>query len=112
MPDLLAPLLRANPALNLTDRAPPADLRPADASTRPGSPTSPGLDSERLAPLDRLAELCEERYASGFLERPEAVESVPWADRDLDWLALSLGYLRRVVPALVRVDPRRSPDPA
>ena len=38
---------------------------------------------------------------------PDAVEAVAWADRDLDWLALSLGYLRRVVPALVRIDPPR-----
>jgi len=39
------------------------------------------------------------------------VEAIPWAERDLDWLALSLGYLRSVVPALARLDPRPAHTP-
>jgi 3-oxoisoapionate decarboxylase len=35
--------------------------------------------------------------------RPEVVEAIPWADRDLDWLASSLGFLRSVVPALAGI---------
>ena len=57
---------------------------------------------EELAAVVRLAADCERRYADGSLERPEAIESIPWDSRDLDWLASSLGYLRSVVPKLVR----------
>ncbi len=104
MPDLLAPLLRANPALNLT-----IELHPRTYDLPTHDPTwlgyFPGLRPDSLAAVVRLAELCESRYQTGFLERPEFVEAVPWSERDLDWLALSLGYLRSVVPALARLDP-------
>ncbi len=50
----------------------------------------------------RLAAECERRYAEGSLERPEAIEAIPWSSRDLDWLASSLGYLGSVVPKLIR----------
>ncbi len=110
MPDLLAPLLRVNPGLNLTIELHP---RTYDLPTR--DPTwlafFPDRKAESLARVVRLAEQCEARYASGALEHPEVVEARPWADRDLDWLPLSLGYLRRVVPALARIDPRRTPGP-
>ena len=52
----------------------------------------------------RLAHACERRYAEGSLHRPEVVEAIPWAERDLDWLASSLGYLRTVVHGLARLD--------
>ena len=106
----------ARPARPAAPRQPVAQpdassFTPGPTTCRPAIPSwlayFPALHSDSLPRSTRLAELCEERYASGFLERPEAVEAVPWADRDLDWLALSLGYLRRVVPALVRVDPPR-----
>ncbi len=45
------------------------------------------------------------RFAEGSLARPEAIEAIPWADRDLDWLAGSLGYLRRAVEMIARLDP-------
>ena len=51
----------------------------------------------------RLAVLCEGRYAEGTLLRPESVETIPWANRDHDWLASSLGYLRSVVPTLANL---------
>lgn len=104
MPDLLAPLLRANPGLNLT-----IELHPRTYDLPIHDPAwlgfFPGLRPEPLAAVVRLAELCESRFQTGFLERPEVVEPTPWADRDLEWLALSLGYLRSVVPALARLDP-------
>jgi hypothetical protein len=53
-----------------------------------------------LAEVVRYAAACEQRYAEGTLPRPEAVELIPWAERELDWLARSVGYLKSVVPAL------------
>ncbi len=110
MPDLLAPLIHANPALNLS-----IELHPRTYDLPIQDPSwlayFPNLRGESLASVVRLAELCEERYASGYLEPPEVVESMAWTDRDLDWLALSLGYLRRVVPALARVEESLPPHP-
>ena len=63
----------------------------------------PRACAESLAAVVRLAALAEKRYADGSLTRPEAVEAVPWADRDLDWLASSLGFLRSVVPTLAGI---------
>jgi hypothetical protein len=63
----------------------------------------PDLTPESLVAVVRLAALAENRYAEGSLTRPEAVEAIPWANRDLDWLASSLGYLRSVVPTLSRL---------
>ena len=40
---------------------------------------------------------------TGDLPRPEEVEVIPWATRDLDWLASSLGYLRGGAYALAAV---------
>ena len=104
MPDLLSPLIRANPKLNLS-----IELHPRTYDL-PINDTSwlayfPGLRAEGLASVIRLAEVCEERFASGFVDRPEVVEEIPWPDRDLDWLASSLGYLRRVLPALEEPEP-------
>jgi sugar phosphate isomerase/epimerase len=103
MPDLLSTLLRANPGLNLS-----IELHPRTYDLPVNDPTwlayFPELRSESLAAVARLAELSEARFSTGFFERPEEVEAVPWDGRDLDWLASSLGYLRSVVPALVRLD--------
>ena len=50
-----------------------------------------------------LAATCERRYAEGSLARPEDVEAIPWPDRDLDWLASSLGFLRTVTKSLAHL---------
>ena len=99
MPEMLALLLRARPDLPLTIEIHPRvyDLPIFD---RKWLSYFPGLLPESLAAVVRLAALCEARYAQGTLQRPEAVEEIPWASRDLDWLASSLGYLRSVVPTL------------
>ena len=107
MPDLLAPLLRAKPDLSLT-----IELHPRTYDLPTGDPTwlahFPDAQRGSLPAVLRLADLCEARYATGFLDRPGDVESVPWADRDLDWLARSVGYLRSVVPVVARLDPPRT----
>jgi len=102
IPDLLGPLRRANPALNLS-----IELHPRTYDLPIFDPAwlayFPALRPESLAAVVRLAARCERRYAEGTLERPEVVEAVPWEGRDLDWLARSLGYLRRVVDMLGRL---------
>ena len=99
MPDILAPVIRANPDLNLSIELHPRtyDLPIFDRSWLA---FFPALRPEDLAAVVSLAAICERRYADGSLERPEEVEAVPWADRDLDWLAGSLGYLPPVVEML------------
>jgi sugar phosphate isomerase/epimerase len=99
MPDLLALLIQARPGLPLTIELHPRtyDLPIFD---RKWLAYFPGLAPESLAAVVRLAVLCEGRYAQGTLQRPESVETIPWANRDHDWLASSLGYLRSVVPTL------------
>ncbi len=111
MPDLLAPLLHANPALNLSIEVHPRtyDLPIFDPSWLA---FFPNLKTESVAAVVRLTEVCEARYVSSFLERPDEVEALPWIDRDFDWLALSLGYLRQVVPAISRIDPPSSAGPS
>ena len=102
LPDMLALLIRARPDLPLTIEIHPRmyDLPIFD---RKWLSYFPGLLPESLAAVVRLAALCEARYAQGTLQRPEAVEEIPWASRDLDWLASSLGYLRSVVPTLANL---------
>ena len=99
MPDLLAAVLRANPALNLS-----IELHPRTYDLPIYDPTwlgfFPGLRPAGLAAVVRLAEACERRYAAGTLPHPDAVEALPWDERDLDWLASSLGYLKPVVALL------------
>jgi sugar phosphate isomerase/epimerase len=99
MTDILAALIRARPGLPLTIELHP---RTYDLPIFDGKWLSffPGLAPASLAAVVRLAALCESRYAQGTLPRPEDMETIPWASRDLDWLASSLGYLRSVVPAL------------
>jgi sugar phosphate isomerase/epimerase len=102
IPDLLALLIQANPHLHLTIELHPRtyDLPIFD---RKWLAFFPSLTPDALASVVRLATLCEEQYAQGTLPRPEAVERIPWASRDLDWLASSLGYLRSVAPTLARL---------
>jgi sugar phosphate isomerase/epimerase len=102
MPDLLAPLLRGRSELMLSIELHPRtyDLPIYDKSWLG---FFPGLRPESLAAVVRLAATCEARYAEGSLARPEAIEAIPWSERDLDWLASSLGYLRQVVAMLTRL---------
>jgi sugar phosphate isomerase/epimerase len=103
MPDLLAPLLRSRGALTLS-----IELHPRTYDLPIYDPSwlafFPGLRPESLAAVVRLAAICEARYAEGSLARPDAVEAIPWPERDLDWLASSLGYLRKAVDMLERLE--------
>lgn len=103
MPDLLAILHRANPDLMLS-----IELHPRTYDLPIYDPAwlafFPGLTPQSLAAVVKLAASSERRFAEGSLATPEQVEAVSWADRDLDWLASSLGYLRAIVAMLDRVD--------
>jgi 3-oxoisoapionate decarboxylase len=100
LPDMLSELLRARPGVALS-----IELHPRIYDLPIYDPRwlgfFPDLRPESLASVVRLAAECERRYAEGALPRPEMVEATPWSDRDLDWLASSLGYLRSVVPTLI-----------
>lgn len=102
MPDLIAPLIRANPDVALSIELHPRtyDLPIADERWLAYFPE---LRTESLAAVVALADQCERRYQEGSLARPADVEAVPWEERALDWLARSLGYLRAVVPSLARL---------
>ena len=102
IPDLIRPLLAANPHLALSIELHPRtyDLPIYDRSWLA---FFPALRPESLTSVVRLAALCEKRYADGSLERPEAIEAIPWPERDLDWLARSSGYLRTIVEMLERI---------
>ena len=102
IPDILAALIRQNPLVTLSIELHPRtyDLPIYD---RKWLGYFPSLRPEALASVVRLGALAEKRYAEGSLMRPEAVEAIPWADRDLDWLASSLGFLRSVVPTLAGI---------
>lgn len=103
IPDMLAPLLDARADLALS-----IELHPRIYDLPIHDPTwlafFPDLRPELLAAVVRLADRCEARYADGSLPRPEDVEAIPWPDRDLDWLASSLGYLRAVIEPLSRLE--------
>jgi hypothetical protein len=103
MLDVLAPVLHFHPQVNLSIELHPGiyDLPIYD---RTWLAFYPDLRPESLAAVVRLAVLCEGRFAEGSLLRPEAVEAIPWADRDLDWLASSLGYLRQTIEMIARLD--------
>ena len=102
MTDMLAVLFRSNPQLPLTIELHPRtyDLPIFD---RKWLAFFPELKPDSLAAVVRLAALCETRYAEGLDLRPQVVEEIPWASRDLDWLARSLGYLRTVVTTLANL---------
>jgi sugar phosphate isomerase/epimerase len=100
MPDMLAAVLRHRPTIALS-----IELHPRTYDLPIYDPRwlgfFPGLRPDSLAAVVRMAADCERRYADGSLARPEVVEAIPWENRDLDWLASSLGYLRSVVPTLI-----------
>jgi sugar phosphate isomerase/epimerase len=100
--DILSAIIRANPSTTLS-----IELHPRTYDLPIFDPQwlayFPALQPESLAEVIRLAACCESRYADGTLARPEVVEAIPWANRDLDWLASSLGYLRSVVPTLAGI---------
>jgi sugar phosphate isomerase/epimerase len=97
--DILAAVIRANPAIALS-----IELHPRTYDLPIFDPRwleyFPGLRPESLAAVVAIAAQCERRYCQGSLPRPSVIEAIPWADRDLDWLASSLGFLRSVVPTL------------
>ena len=99
MPDMLAAILRHRPTIALSIELHPRtyDLPIYDAAM---AGLLPRLRPASLAAVVHLAVDCERRYAEASLARPEVIEAIPWASRDLDWLASSLGYLRSVVPTL------------
>jgi sugar phosphate isomerase/epimerase len=102
LPDILSAVIRANPSITLS-----IELHPRTYDLPIFEPKwlayFPDLRPESLAEVVRLAALCERRYSDDTLPRPDVVEAIPWASRDLDWLASSLGYLRSVVPTLARI---------
>lgn len=99
IPDMLRPLARNRPELNLS-----IELHPRTYDLPIFDPTwlahFPELRAESLAAVVRLAWQCERRFVAGTLARPEVIEAIPWPDRDLDWLARSVGYLRPIVELL------------
>jgi sugar phosphate isomerase/epimerase len=100
MPDILATILRARPEIALSIELHPRTYDLPIYDSRWLS-FFPALRPDGLAAVVHLAAQCERRFTEGSLERPESIEAVPWAARDLDWLASSLGYLRSVVPAVL-----------
>ncbi|HEU5116685.1 MAG TPA: sugar phosphate isomerase/epimerase [Isosphaeraceae bacterium] len=99
IPDMLAALVAWNPDLNLSIELHPRiyDLPIFDPSWLG---FFPALRAADLAGVVRLAHESERRFVDDRMERPETIEAVPWKDRDLDWLARSIGYLRPVVALL------------
>lgn len=103
LPDILAAVIRHNPSVTLSIELHPRiyDLPIYD---RKWLACFPGLRPESLAAVVSLAAQAEKRFADGSLPRPEVVEAVPWPERELDWLARSLGFLRSVVPTLTELN--------
>ena len=103
MPDLLTILHRANPDLLFS-----IELHPRTYDLPIFDPAwlahFPDLRPASLAAVVRMAVACERRFAEGSLATPEAVEAIPWDERDIDWLASSVGYLKTVLPMLERMD--------
>lgn len=99
IPDILGVLQRHQPRVNLSIELHPRtyDLPIFDRSWLDYFPELAPAD---LAALVKAAWACEERYRDGLGSRPDQVERVPWDQRDLDWLAQSVGYLRPIVDLL------------
>jgi sugar phosphate isomerase/epimerase len=97
--DILGLLNSANPALNLSIELHPRtyDLPIFDRSWLA---YFPDLTPAALAATVALAAACQRRYDDGTLPRVGEVEAIPWDQRDLDWLARSVGYLRPIVKVL------------
>jgi sugar phosphate isomerase/epimerase len=106
IPDMLAPLAKVRPEVNLSIEMHPRtyDLPIFDRSWLA---YFPGLRPESLSAVVEVAWQCERAYAEGRLARPEVVEAIPWAERELDWIARSVGYLRPVMKLLSRLNQTR-----
>ena len=102
IPDMLGILHRSRPDVNLSIELHPRtyDLPIYDRSWLAFFPE---LKPEAVASGVRLTVECERRYREGLLEPPDQVEAIPWRERDLEWLALSAGYLRPIVELLRRL---------
>jgi sugar phosphate isomerase/epimerase len=96
IPELIPPLLRANPGLHLT-----IELHPRTYDLPIFDPSwlafFPDLRPDGLAAVVRLAAESERRFADGSLRRPDEIEAIPWAERDIQGLTSSIEYLRGVV---------------
>ncbi|MFO0952432.1 MAG: sugar phosphate isomerase/epimerase family protein [Isosphaeraceae bacterium] len=94
MGQLIDILLKARPDQPLSIELHPRtyDLPTLDATWRDHFP---GLSEETLSVANAVAQRCEERFHDGTLERPEAVEAVPWADRVEQWLDQSVAFVRK-----------------
>jgi sugar phosphate isomerase/epimerase len=97
--EILACLQRHNPALNLS-----IELHPRTYDLPIFEPAwrchFHGLTADALAAVVQVAADCERRYAEGTLERPDAVEAIPWPERVDAWIDRSLAFLRGVVTGL------------
>ena len=102
LPDILATLIHYAPSVTFSIELHPRiyDLPIYD---RKWLAHFPALRPESLAAVVGLAAQAEKRFTDGTLPRPETIEAIPWAERDLDWLASSLGFLRSVVPTLAGI---------
>lgn len=102
MPDLLAPLLRANPNLNFS-----VELHPRTYDLPILDPTwLAHFPHNNLPAVLELAAKAELKYANGTLATPEFVEAIPWPERDFEGLAQSLGYLKKLLPILEKMTER------
>jgi sugar phosphate isomerase/epimerase len=105
MSELIGIVHRSNPGVNLSIELHPGQIE-LPIYDRSWLGSFSGLRPEGLAAIVRLAALSEEGYRQGRLARPEAVDAIPWAERDLDGLARSVGYLR---PLLTLMDNLSTP---
>lgn len=97
--ETLAKIEKANPCVNLS-----IELHPRTYDLPIHDPAwlaqFPDLTPAAAMAIVRLAAECERRYREGTLERPEAVEAIPWDRRDMEWIAHSAGYLRPITQLL------------
>ena len=92
---MLTTLLSANRALNLS-----IELHPRTYDLPIHDPSwlafFPALRSSSLAAVNGLADKAEMLYAAGSMPRPEEIEAIPWAERDLAWIDQSVEFLREL----------------
>jgi sugar phosphate isomerase/epimerase len=99
MSDLIGIIHRSNPNANLSIELHPGTIE-LPIYDRQWLDSFSGLRPSDLAAIVRLASQCEERYRDESRLTPEQLDAVPWAQRDLDGLARSVGYLRPLVSLL------------
>ena len=102
LPDILAALIHQNPAITLSIELHPRtyDLPIYDRKWLAFFPACGPNHWPRSSGWPRWP---KSALPTARCRSPEAVESIPWASRDLDWLARSLGFLRSVVPTLAGI---------